>query len=174
MKILPTLSCVSLVFVLSSFAQVKETTTETTTTRNSDGSVSETTTTTTHFNPEAQTKVVQYFDSYKTSPNGLPPDWSTQMKLKQIPAAWRTTRIAPGTVVTQEQRSYLMDAPPALLQVLPPAPAEVRYVVAGGNVVAIDKSFKVVDSIRVPSVKFDVEVDDDGDEIKIKRKEKDD
>ena len=174
MKILPTLAGASLAFALTSLAQVKETTTEKTATRNADGSVSETTTTTTHFNPEAQTKVVQYFDTYKTSPNGLPPEWSTQMKVKQLPPAWRTTRLAPGTVVTQEQRSYLMDAPPALVQVLPAAPADVRYVVAGGNVVAIDKSYKVVDSIRIPSVKFDVEVDDDGDEIKIKRKEKDD
>lgn len=174
MKILPTISCLSVAFALNAIAQVKETTTEQSTTRNADGSVSETTTTTTHFNPEAQTKVVKYFDTYKTNPNGLPPEWSTQMKVKQIPAAWRTTRLAPGTVVTQEHRTFLMDAPPALVQVLPPAPADVRYVVAGGNVVAIDKSFKVVDSIQIPSVKFDIEVDDDGDEIKLKRKEKDD
>ena len=174
MKILPTLSCLSFAFALTSLAQVKETTTETTTTRNPDGTVNETTTTTTHFKPEAQTKVVQYFDTYKTSPNGLPPEWSTQMKIKQIPPAWRTTRLAPDTVITQEQRPFLMDAPPALVQVLPAAPPEVRYYVAGGNVVAIDKSYKVVDSIRIPSVKFNVEVDDDGDEIKIKRKEKGD
>lgn len=174
MKLLPTLSCASLALVLTSLAQVKETTTETTQTRNPDGSVSETTTTTTHFNPEAQTKLVQYFDTYKTSPNGLPPDWATQMKIKQIPPAWRTTRLAPGTVLTQENRAFLMDAPPALVKVLPAASADVHYYVAGGNVVAVDKTYKVVDSIRIPSIKFDVEVDDDGDEIKIKRKEKDD
>lgn len=174
MKLLPTLSCFSLAFALSAMAQTKETTTETTTTRNPDGSVSESTTTTTHFNPEYQTKVVQYFDTYKTSPHGLPPEWSTQMKIKQIPPAWRTTRIAPGTVVTQEQRAFLMEAPAPLVKVLPPPTADVRYFVAGGSVVAVDKTYKVVDSIRVPSLKFDVEVDDDGDEIKIEKKDKDD
>ena len=36
-----------------------------------------------------------------------------------------------------------------------PAPTpEVRYYMAGGNVVAVDKSYKVVDSIQVPSVKI--------------------
>ena len=161
-------------FALSATAQVKETTTEQTTTRNSDGSVNETTTTTTTFNPAAQTKVVEYFDTYKTNPNGLPPEWATQMKIKQLPPAWRTTRIAPGTVVTQEQRAFLMEAPPALVKVLPAAQPEVRYYVAGGNVVAVDKTYKIVDSLRIPSVKFDVEVNDDGDEIKIERKKKDD
>ena len=174
MKVLSTLGCVSLAFALTATAQVTETTTEKSTTRNPDGSISETTTTTTHFNPEAQTKVVKYFDTYKTNPNGLPPEWSTRMKIKQLPPAWRTGPVARGTVVTQEHRAFLMDAPPALIQVLPPPPADVRYYVAGGNVVAVDKTYKVVDSIRIPSVKFDVEVDDDGDEIKIKRKEKND
>lgn len=174
MKLLPTLSSLSLALVLSATAQVTETTTEKTTTRNPDGSVNETTTTTTTFNPEAQTKVVQYFDTYKTSPYGLPPEWATQMKIKQLPPAWRTARIAPGTVVTQEHRGYLLEAPPALIKVLPPAQPDVRYYVAGGNVVAIDKTYKIVDSLRIPSVKFEVEVDDDGDEIKIEKKEKDD
>lgn len=174
MKILPILSCLSLAFALSATAQVKETTTEKTTTRNSDGSVNESTTTTTTFTPEAQTRVVEYFDTYKTNPHGLPPEWTTQMKIKQLPPAWRTSRIAPGTVVTEEHRSFLMEAPPALVKVLPPARPEVRYYVAGGNVVAVDKTYKVVDSLRIPSAKFEVEVDDDGDEIKIERKEKDD
>ncbi len=35
---------------------------------------------------------------------------------------------------------------------------EVRYFVAGSNVVAVDKQFKVVDSIHIPSIK--IEVDD--------------
>ena len=174
MKLIPTLSCFSLALILSATAQVKETTTEKSTTVNPDGSVSESTTTTTIFKPEAQTKVVQYFETYKTSPNGLPPEWSTQMKLKQIPAAWRTARVAPGTVFAEDVRPFLLEAPPALVKVLPPPTAEVRYYVAGGSVVAIDKTYRVVDSIQIPSVKFEVEVDDDGDEIKIKKKEKDD
>lgn len=133
--------------------------------------LSESTTTTTHFNPEYQQKVVQYFDTYKTNPNGLPPEWSTQMKLKQLPPAWRSGAITRGTVVTEEHRNFLMEAPPALVKVLPPPNADVRYYVAGGNVVAVDKSYKVVDSIRVPSMKFDVEIEDGGKEIEIKKKD---
>lgn len=69
MKLIPTLSCFSLALILSATAQVKETTTEKTTKTNADGTVEETTTTTT-FNPEVQTKVVKYFDTYKTLPYG--------------------------------------------------------------------------------------------------------
>ena len=89
MKVLPTLSCLSLALAISAYAQKTETTTEKSTTATPGGTVSETTTTTTHFKPEAQQKVVQYFDTYKTSQYGLPPAWSTQMKVKQIPPAWR-------------------------------------------------------------------------------------
>ena len=172
MKLIPTLSCFSLALLLSATAQVKETTTEKTTKTNADGTVEETTTTTTTFNPEVQTKVVKYFDTYKTLPYGLPPEWSTRMKIKEIPTAWRTARVAPGTVFAEDVRPFLLEAPPALVKVLPPPTAEVRYYVAGGSVVAIDKTYKVVDSIQIPTVKFEVEVDDD--EIKVKKKEKDD
>ena len=172
MKLIPTLSCFSLALLLSATAQVKETTTEKTTKTNADGTVEDTTTTTTTFNPEVQTKVVKYFDTYKTLPYGLPPEWSTRMKIKEIPPAWRTARVAPGTVFAEDVRPFLLEAPPALVKVLPPPTAEVRYYVAGGSVVAIDKTYKVVDSIQIPTVKFEVEVDDD--EIKVKKKEKDD
>ncbi len=46
-----------------------------------------------------------------------------------------------------------MEAPPELVQVLPQR-EEVRYYIAGSNVVAVDRSYKVVDSIEVPSVTF--------------------
>ena len=172
MKVFPTLSCLSIAFALTATAQVKETTTEKSVTRNPDGSVRETTTTTAHFNPEAQANVVEYFNTYKANPHGLPPEWSKQMNIKQIPRAWSTTRLAPGTVLTEEHRGDLMAAPPAWVQVLPPAPAEVGYYVAGANIVAVDKSSKVVDSIRVPSLRFYVEVDGDGGEIKLSAKKR--
>ncbi len=164
----------ALSLTVNAIAQVTETTTEKTTQTNPDGSTqqSSTTTTTTTFNPEASTKVVQYFDTYKTSPYGLPPEWATQIKIKQIPASWRTTQIPAGTILTKEQQPYLFEAPPALIKVLPAPQPDIRYYVAGGSVVAVDKTFKVVDSLRVPTVKFDVEVDDD--EIEIKKKDKDD
>ncbi len=140
-------------------AQVTETEETTEVTRNPDGSVTETNVqTTTTFNPEARTKVVKYFDTYKGERYGLPPAWVTRFKVKEIPATWRTTRIAPGVVVTEKERPYLVEAPAELIKVLPtPANQEVRYYVAGGNVVAVDKQYRVVDSIQIPSVKLTVE-----------------
>ncbi len=141
------------------------TTTETTEVRPVPGSPATTTetTTTTTFNPEARTKVVTYFDTYKTNPHGLPPAWVTKVKGRKVPATWRTSRISPGVVVTEEQRSYLIDAPADLVQVLPPSSQGVRYYVAGSNVVAVDSSYKVVDSIQIPTIKYE----DQGDEIEI-------
>lgn len=142
----------SLALILSAGAQVKETKTEKTTTKSADGTVEQSTTTTTTFKPEVQTKVVQYFDTYKASPHGLPPEWAAQIKIKELPATWTTARIAPGTVFADDARGFLVAAPPALVKVLPPAQPEVRYYVAGGNVVAIDKTYKVIDSVRIPTV----------------------
>lgn len=140
-------------------AQVTETEETTEVQRNPDGSTTETNVvTTTTFNPEARTKVVKYFETYKGERYGLPPAWVTRFKVKEIPAAWRTTRIAPGLVVTEKQRPYLVEAPPELVKVLPaPVSEDVRYFVAGGNVVAVDKGYRVVDSIQIPSVKITVE-----------------
>ncbi|MDB6135103.1 MAG: hypothetical protein JWM59_3346 [Verrucomicrobiales bacterium] len=152
MKLHSTIGSLSLALILSASAQVTETKTEKTTTTASDGTVQQSSKTTTTFNPEVQTKVVQYFDTYKANPNGLPPEWAARIKIQQLPPAWTTTRIAPGTILTEDTRPYLVEAPPALVKILPPAQTEVRYYVAGGNVVAIDKTYKVVDSVRIPTV----------------------
>lgn len=139
-------------------AQVTETEETTEVQKNPDGSITETKVVTTTFNPEARTKVVKYFETYKGERYGLPPAWVTRFKVKEIPAAWRTTRVAPGVVISEKQRPYLVEAPPELVKVLPaPASQEVRYYVAGGNVVAVDKGYRVVDSIQIPSVKITVE-----------------
>jgi hypothetical protein len=139
-------------------AEVTETRETSETRENADGSTTETeTSTTTTFNPEARTKVVKYFDTYKTERYGLPPAWVTRVKAKELPAAWRTTRIAPGVVITEKERPYLMEAPPELVKVLPPPSSGVRYYMAGGNVVAVDKGYKVVDSVHIPSVKITVD-----------------
>lgn len=163
------ISSLSFALILAASAQVTETKTEKTTTTNPDGSVQQSSTTTTTFSPEIQTRVVQYFDAYKTNQNGLPPEWATQIKVKELPSAWTTTRIAPGTVLTENARPYLVEAPPALVKVLPPPQAEVRYYVAGGNVVAIDKTYKVVDSIRIPTLNFGGTVVKD-EEVRIEKK----
>jgi hypothetical protein len=144
--------------ILPVSAQVTETREKTEVRENADGSTTEKkTTTTTTFHPEARTKVVKYFDTYKTEKYGLPPGFATRVKVKEIPAGWRTTAIAPGVVITEKERPYLVDAPPELIKVLPAPTPEVRYYMAGGNVVAVDKTYKVVDSIQIPSVKITVD-----------------
>ncbi len=145
----------------------QQTTTETTETTSSAAGTTETTTTTTTFNPQARSGVVTYFETYKGNPHGLPPGWVTKVKAKDVPVAWRTSRIAPGAVVTETQRSYLVDAPPELIKVLPAPSGGVRYYVAGSNVVAVDSSYKIVDSIQVPTIKYE---EDDGEvEIETER-----
>ncbi len=140
----------------------QQSTTETTETTRSAGGVTETTTTTTTtFNPEARTKVITYFDSYKSNPHGLPLGWTA--KVKQVPTVWRTSRINPGVVISENQRSYLVDAPADLVKVLPAPAAGVRYYVAGSNVVAVDPTFKIVDSVQIPTIKYE----EDDDEIEI-------
>lgn len=141
-------------------AQVTETREDTETRRNADGTTTQTdtTTTTTTFDPDSRTKVVKYFDTYKGERYGMPPAWVTNVRAKDLPAEWRTTRIAPGMVITEKNRTYLMKAPPELIKVLPtPRSEDVTYYMAGGNVVAVDKGYKVVDSIHIPSIKITVD-----------------
>lgn len=156
--IITAFSVATIACLLPLSAQVTKTEEKTEVKEHGDGSVTEKqTTTTTTFNPEARTKVVKYFDTYKSDPHGLPPEWVTRMRMKEIPSAWRTTVIAPGVVVTEKERPFLVDAPPDLVGVLPPAAGGVRYYVAGGNVVAVDRDYRVVDSIQIPSIKFTVD-----------------
>jgi hypothetical protein len=139
-------------------------TTETTETTRSAGGVTETTTTTTTtFNPEVRTKVVNFFASHKSHPHGLPPGLTSKVKVREVPAAWRTSRIEPGVVISETQRSYLVEAPPELVKVLPAPASGIHYYVAGSNVVAVDPSFKIVDSVQVPSIKYE----EDDDEVEI-------
>ncbi|CAN5229984.1 hypothetical protein BH23VER1_BH23VER1_06940 [soil metagenome] len=136
-----------------------------------------TTTTTKTFTPEVQTKITEYFEVHKDSPYGLPPTIQKKVMVKQLPQAWRSEVIAPGYVITKEQREYLVEPPAELVTVLPPAPKSAKYYVAGGNVIAVETdSMRVVDSVRIPTFnlpegeyKVDgkkIEVDDDG-EIEI-------
>lgn len=137
-------------------AQVTEKKETTQTTEHADGSKTETTTEVTRtFAPEVQTKVVKYFEPYKTEQYGLPP--GVTVTVKEIPAEWRSSRIAPGVVVAEKQRTYLVAAPPELVKILPAPRAETSYYIAGSNVVAVDKSYKIVDSIHIPSIHFAAE-----------------
>ena len=166
-SIIKTCGLVTLGCLLPLSAQTTQTTETTETSHNSDGSKTQTTTTTTTFNPEARTKVVTYFGTYKADPYGLPPGYVEKIHVKEIPAAWRTTRIAPGVVVTEAQRSYLVEAPSDLVKILPAPSAGVHYYLAGSNVVAVDPSYKIVDSVQIPSIKYT----EDDDKVKIESKD---
>ena len=66
---------------------------------------------------------------------------------------WRS--IPTGTVITDVYRPLLVEAPEKLVSYFP-ADAGYSYYIAGSNVVAIDDGYRVVDSIRIPTIRFEV------------------
>lgn len=104
----------------------------------------------------ARLKVVQYFDTYRTNPLGLPPSCAAAIKVEEIPESWTTAGIAPGKVVQVSERQALVEAPAELVRALPAGQPAVRYFLAGTNLVAVDSGYKVVDSIRLPRVRLSV------------------
>jgi hypothetical protein len=123
--------------------------------QSSDGTTTETKTVT--FSPDVRTRVIKYFDTYRTSEYGLPPAIVTRVKAKRPPKVWLSTRISPGVVISETERPMLVEAPPELVQLMPTSDVKVRYYIAGENVVAVDESYRVVDSIQIPSVKIKVD-----------------
>lgn len=108
------------------------------------------------FNAHDRSKVVQYFDTYQGDPFGLPPACAAGMKVGEIPASWDSTGIASGRIVPESERSLLVDAPVELARVLPRSQVEVCYYLAGGYLVAVDPGYKILDSVRIPTVRSDV------------------
>jgi hypothetical protein len=106
------------------------------------------------FSSHARSKVVQYFDTYRSDPLGLPPACASKLKAKVVPAAWQTSGIARGTMVQESERSALIEAPRELVRVLPAEQPAVRYYLAGSHLVALDPAYKVVDSIQIPTVRL--------------------
>jgi hypothetical protein len=156
--ILPTTVAIVISSILPLAAETK-TTEKTETKEHADGSVTEKTTTKTRtFGPDVETKVVKYFDTYKTERFGLPPAIVTRVKVKEMPTAWRTT-LAPGVVIQEKERVHLIDAPPELIKVLPAPSPDVHYYVAGSNVVAVDRDYRIVDSVNIPSIKIVADTD---------------
>lgn len=113
----------------------------------------------TAFTPEVRTKVVRYFEPFAQEEYGLPPEVVTRVKVTEIPRVWRTARIEPGIVIEEEYRPYLVSAPPKLVTVLP-EPAGYKYYLAGSNVVAVDSEYRVLDSFRIPSIRYRVETEE--------------
>ncbi|CAN5229842.1 hypothetical protein BH23VER1_BH23VER1_06930 [soil metagenome] len=130
------------------------------------------TTTTTTFTPEARTKVVEYFDTYRTQPYGLPPTVVERVQIREVPTTWKTTTVAPGYVIAEPERRYLVPAPRELNAVLPAVPPTIKYYLMGRNIVAVDTTtMRIVDSLAVSSIKYDddgeIEIKDGDVEIKI-------
>lgn len=100
-----------------------------------------------------QTKVVQYYDTYRNNPAGLPPGTLVKLNVNVIPGWWGSSRIAPGVVLKESERDSLLDAPRELVRVLPVHSEPIRYYLAGSHFVAVDEGYKVVDSIPIPSIR---------------------
>lgn len=101
-----------------------------------------------------RTKIVQYFDTYRTDPMGLPPGWTVGLQVNEIPAAWWRSRIAAGLVVGASERTYLMAAPTELVRMMPTHSQSLRYYLAGCHLVALDHNYKVVDSVNIPTIRL--------------------
>lgn len=108
------------------------------------------------FNPEVRTKVLSYFDTHKSHPHGLPPGLAKKFVAEEIPSAWRIG-MQPGIEIKEELRTHLVEVPSDLQKFLPETQDNIRYYIAGSNVIAVDSDYSVVDSIQIPSVKYTVE-----------------
>lgn len=102
----------------------------------------------------ARSKVLQYFDTYRADPFGLPAECAVRMRSGEIPDAWTNSAFSSGTVIQENQRMALVEVPTELVRVLPARPQAIRYFLAGSNLVAVDSRYKVVDSIRIPTVRL--------------------
>ncbi len=106
------------------------------------------------FNSHARSKVVQYFDTFRSDTQGLPPALAGKIGMNEIPTSWQTSRISPGVVIRETERSLLVDVPQELVRVFSTHPQDFRYCMAGSNLVAVDKRYKIMDSIRIPTIRL--------------------
>ena len=103
------------------------------------------------FNAYARSKVVQYFDTYRSEPIGLP-SGSAPMVGTVGDAGWEGPEIISGTVIPESDRSFLLDVPVELVRVLAAqSQVVVRYYLAGNSLVAVDPGYKVMDLVRIPT-----------------------
>ncbi|MEO5715196.1 MAG: hypothetical protein ABIT37_17085 [Luteolibacter sp.] len=108
------------------------------------------------FNEHARSKVVQYFDTYRSEPYGLPPACAAKVRTGRIPGGWAEQGMAAGTVVPQGEREFLTEVPVELVRVLAAqSEVKVRFYLAGASLVALDAGGKVLDVVRIPTVRLD-------------------
>jgi hypothetical protein len=108
----------------------------------------------TTFNADARSKAARFFEAHKGRQHGLPPAVAAKLKAKEIPQQWKSSRIEPGSMVQERERTYLVEAPADLVEQLPTPPSGVRYFIAGSNVIAVDQNYRVVDSIQIPTIQI--------------------
>lgn len=102
----------------------------------------------------ARSKVLQYFDTYRADPLGLPAECAARMRSGEIPGTWVNSAISSGTVIGGNQRTALVVVSEELVRMMPARKQAVRYFLAGSNLVALDSGYKVVESIRIPTVRL--------------------
>jgi hypothetical protein len=92
----------------------------------------------TTFDEGVRMAVKKYFDTYKTHRHGLPPTCVSRINAREITVAWDATTLGPGVFITERARPYLVEVPSALVRALPAPPSDIRYYMAGCDVVAVD------------------------------------
>jgi len=106
------------------------------------------------FNAHARSKVVQYFDTYRSEPLGLPPACAARIGAGGMPAGWGNPGIASGLMIPENERSFLIELPVELTRVLAvQSEVEVRYYLAGTSLVAVDAGYKVMDFVPIPTLR---------------------
>lgn len=104
------------------------------------------------FNSHARAKAVQYFDTFRAEPYGLPPACFAMMNPMENPALIANIGINVGQMVKENERVGLLDAPSELVRVFPAQPQGVRYCLAGNHLVVVDGNCRVLDSVRIPTI----------------------
>ncbi|MEO7100021.1 MAG: hypothetical protein ABI162_11710 [Luteolibacter sp.] len=106
------------------------------------------------FNAYARSKVVQYFDTYRSEPIELPSGSEPRVGIGGMPAEWEGPEIVSGRVIPESERAFLVDVPVELVRVLAAqSQVVVRYYLAGNSLVAVDPGYKVMDVVRIPTAR---------------------
>lgn len=108
------------------------------------------------FSPHVRSKVAQYFDTYRTELNGLPPSCVSGNYARQIPPTWLRSWLPVGTRIEEQDRQALIDVPAELQKSLTAhSHKTIHYFLAGKNLVALDDRYRLMDSIWIPTIRLD-------------------
>jgi hypothetical protein len=107
------------------------------------------------FSPHVRSKVAQYFDTYRSELNGLPPSCVSATHGLHIPPTWLRSWLPIGTQILENERQALIEVPSELQKSLTAhSHKTIHYFLAGKNLVALDDRSKVVDSIWIPTIRL--------------------